>query len=70
MSHYASNNLYFQNTCNIKTHFLGSTGGLKIEGLLHTHTHKTFEAVCYRHLIIILIEYTRLVFSKILKSKF
>ncbi len=29
------NNLYFKTTCNIRPHFLGPIGGLKIEGPLY-----------------------------------
>ncbi len=29
------NDLYFKTTCNIKPHFLGPIGGLKIEGPLY-----------------------------------
>ncbi len=29
------NDLYFKTTCNIRPHFLGPKGGLKIEGLLY-----------------------------------
>ena len=29
-------NLYFKTTCNIRPHFLGPIGGLKIEGLLYS----------------------------------
>ncbi len=30
------NNLYFKTTCNIRPHFLGPMGGLKIEAPLYT----------------------------------
>ncbi len=30
------NDLYFKTTCNIRPHFLGPMGGLKIEGPLYT----------------------------------
>ncbi len=31
------NDLYFKTTCNIRPHFLGPMGGLKIEGLLYKY---------------------------------
>ncbi len=31
------NGLYFNTTCNIRPHFLGPMGGLKIEGLLYKY---------------------------------
>ncbi len=33
--HSVLNDLYFKTTCNIRPHFLGPMGGLKIEGLLY-----------------------------------
>ncbi len=33
------NDLYFKTTCNIRPHFLGPMGGLKIEGPLYPGKH-------------------------------
>ncbi len=32
------NDLYFKTTCNIRPHFRGPMGGLKIEGSLYMYT--------------------------------
>ncbi len=49
---YVLNDLYFKTTCNIRPHFLGSMGGLNIEGLLYTtvqhmdwQAHETHETL-------------------------
>ncbi len=34
-SNFVLNDLYFKTTCNIRLHFLGHMGGLKIEGPLY-----------------------------------